>query len=42
MIQHMLGHSSIGVTMDTYTHLVPALQKEAAERISKALARVFQ
>lgn len=37
MIQHMLGHSSIGVTMDTYTHLVPGLQKDAAERIGKAL-----
>lgn len=36
MIQHMLGHSSIGVTMDTYTHLVPGLQKDAAERISMA------
>lgn len=37
MIQHMLSHSSIGVTMDTYTHLVPGLQKDAAERIGKAL-----
>ena len=37
MIQHMLGHSAIGVTMDTYTHLVPGLQKEAAERIGKAI-----
>lgn len=37
MIQHMLGHSAIGVTMDTYTHLLPGLQKEAAERIGSAL-----
>ena len=37
MIQHMLGHSSIGVTMDTYTHLVPGLQKDAAERIGRAI-----
>ena len=37
MIQAMLGHSTIGVTMDTYTHLIPALKQEGAQRIGKAL-----
>jgi integrase len=32
MIQKILGHSSIVQTMDTYSHLVPGMADNAAER----------
>ena len=32
-----LGHSSIGITMDLYSHVLPGMQEEAAERVDKAL-----
>lgn len=35
--QERLGHSSISITMDLYSHLVPGLQKEAAEKVDTAL-----
>jgi integrase len=36
-----LGHSSIAVTMDIYSHALPALQEEAAQRIDAALRDVL-
>lgn len=33
VVQGILGHSQIGVTMDTYSHLVPELHRDAADRI---------
>lgn len=33
-----LGHSTIAVTLDLYSHVTPALQHEAAESIERALA----
>ncbi len=33
VVMEMLGHSQISVTMNTYTHVLPALQQEAAERM---------
>lgn len=32
-----LGHASIAITMDTYSHAVPGLQEDAAHRIDAAL-----
>jgi integrase len=34
VVQEMLGHSQISLTLDTYSHIVPSLQKEAAEKIN--------
>ncbi|KKQ63518.1 MAG: Integrase family protein [Candidatus Shapirobacteria bacterium GW2011_GWF1_38_23] len=34
VVQEMLGHSQISLTLDTYSHVVPSLQKEAAEKIN--------
>jgi integrase len=31
-----LGHSSIGITMDLYSHVLPSVQQEAADRIGEA------
>ena len=33
-----LGHASIKVTLDTYAHVLPSMQKAAADRISDCLA----
>ena len=35
-IQVQMGHSSINVTMDTYGHLMKAVNRDAAERLDKA------
>jgi integrase len=33
----VLGHSTIALTMNTYSHVIPALQREAAERMEAVL-----
>jgi hypothetical protein len=33
----MLGHSRISLTLDVYTHSLPTLQTEAAEKMAAAL-----
>jgi hypothetical protein len=33
-----LGHSQISLTMNTYSHVIPALQRDAAERMDAILA----
>lgn len=38
VVQEALGHSSIELTLNTYSHLLPGLQKEAAEKIDKIFA----
>ena len=37
IVQERLGHSSIAVTIDTYSHVVPSLQEMAAQRIESIL-----
>ena len=32
-----LGHSQVSITMDTYSHVLPALSVEAAERMNAAV-----
>jgi integrase len=32
-----LGHSSYAITADIYSHVAPALQREAADRLDAAL-----
>jgi len=32
-----LGHSTIVLTLDTYSHVLPDMQEEAAKRIEKVL-----
>ena len=35
--ERLLGHASIAITMDTYSHAIPGLQQDAAQRIDVAL-----
>ena len=32
VVQERLGHSSISITLDIYSHAIPAMQEDAAER----------
>jgi integrase len=32
VVQEMLGHSRIGTTLDTYSHVLPDMQDEAVRR----------
>jgi integrase len=33
----MLGHSSIAITLDTYSHVIPGMQEAAAKAMEDAL-----
>ena len=35
----ILGHSEIGLTMNTYSHVVPELQRDAATQMESVLNR---
>jgi integrase len=38
VVMETLGHSRIAVTMDTYTHVMPALQQDAADAMDRSLS----
>jgi integrase len=40
VVMELLGHSQISLTMNLYSHVIPALRKEAAERMEVALSLV--
>jgi len=39
VVMEILGHSEIAMTMDTYSHVVPELQREAANKMDGLLSR---
>jgi integrase len=38
VVQEILGHSHIGLTLDTYSHVLPSLKRDAVERLRDLLA----
>ncbi len=38
LVQATLGHSSYQLTMDTYSHMIPALRNEVADRMDEIFA----
>lgn len=38
VVQERLGHSTIGVTMDTYSHVLPDMQRKAASKLDALFA----
>ena len=34
IVSERLGHANIGITLDTYSHAIPAIQEEAAVKIA--------
>ena len=37
VVSERLGHASIGITLDMYSHVMPGMQEEAAEKIDAGL-----
>ena len=37
VVSEMLGHSSIAITLDTYSHVLPTMQESAARALEEAL-----
>ena len=42
VVQERLGHATIGVTLDTYSHVLPGLQAEAVERFGQAFSEALR
>jgi integrase len=39
VVSERLGHSSINITQDIYSHVLPEMQKEAADAIDRVFAK---
>jgi integrase len=39
IVQELLGHSQISLTLDTYSHVLPSLQEEAVSRLNTLLSK---
>jgi len=39
IVQERLGHSTIAITLDTYSHVTPGLQEAAANRFDDILTQ---
>jgi hypothetical protein len=37
VVSERLGHAGIGITLDTFSHVMPGMQEEAAEKIGAGL-----
>jgi len=37
IVSEMLGHSSVSITLDTYSHVLPGMQEVAATAMGEAL-----
>jgi integrase len=37
IVSEMLGHATIAITLDTYSHVLPNMQKDAARALEKTL-----
>ena len=35
VVSERLGHATVSITLDTYSHAIPAMQEEAATRIAE-------
>jgi integrase len=38
-VQVLLGHASVAITLDTYSHMLPGMGGEAADAMTSALRR---
>jgi hypothetical protein len=37
-----MGHSAVGITLDTYSHVLPGMQEDAVRLINVALAEAMK
>jgi integrase len=40
VVQEMMGHANINITLDTYSHVLPDMQNEAANRLGDLLSKL--
>jgi integrase len=40
IVQERLGHSDISLTLNTYSHVIPTMQEEAAEKMDEILVPI--
>ena len=40
IVQERLGHADICMTLNTYSHVLPSIQEEAAERLDEILTPI--
>jgi integrase len=38
VVSERLGHATVSITLDTYSHAIPAMQEEAAAKIAALVA----
>jgi integrase len=38
IVQELLGHATVSITLDTYSHVLPNMQGEAASAMESALS----
>jgi integrase len=41
VVSERLGHASIGITLDTYSHVMPGMQEEAAQKLDAGLRKAL-
>ena len=41
VVSERLGHASIGITLDTYSHVMAGMQEEATEKIDAGLRKAL-
>ena len=39
MVSERLGHATITLTLDTYTHVLPSMEKAASQKLENILFR---
>ena len=40
IVQERLGHADISMTLNTYSHVLPSMQEEAAEKLDELLTPI--
>jgi len=40
IVQERLGHSTISITLDTYSHSIPSLQRDAADTFAREMHQI--
>jgi integrase len=41
IVQERLGHSEISLTLNTYSHVLPAMQEEAADKTASKYTNLY-
>lgn len=42
VVSERLGHSTVGITLDLYSHVLPGLEESGADKLDDALGRALR